>query len=377
MIRHAIFLARKDLRYLLREWSTWFWAFLMPIVFFYFIGTITGGVGGAPEAERIGVFAGENGGFLVDEFVRGLEGAGYKVDRVDAATLEYYIRRIRIPANFTDSVLSGKQSKISFSRTGTGLGADYDEILVKRAAYTVLADLVAADTRSGEANPETFLEVQAVPRTLTLEVVPAGKRRDPPSGFQQAVPGEMVLFILLVMFTTGGLTLYQERTRGILRRLASCPMPRSAVVLGKALSRFAIGVAQILFAMIAGPVLFRVDWGPHIITVLVVLLAYAALAALGGMLLGNFGKSEGQLIAIGVIASNVLAAVGGCMWPIEITPAWAQKASLALPTGWAMDALHKLVSFGDSPIAVLPHLLALTGAVMCAGYLLSKSFRFE
>jgi ABC-type siderophore export system fused ATPase/permease subunit len=81
--------------------------------------------------------------------------------------------------------------------------------------------------------------------------------------------------------------------------------------------------------------------------------------------------------SIGVVLSNILAAVGGCMWPIEITPAWAQKASLALPTGWAMGAMHKLVSFGDSPLSVLPHLLALAVAAACAAYLISRSFRFE
>jgi ABC-2 type transport system permease protein len=377
MIRDAMFLARKDLHYLLREWGTWIWGFLMPILFFYFIGTITGGMTGPPEAKRIGISAVPNAGFLVDEFVRGLEGAGYKVDRVDAQALGDYSRRITIPPDFTNSVLAGRQSTITLRRTGTGLNADYDEILVKRAAYSVLADLLAANKRTGAATPESFREVQALPQMLTLEVTSAGTRRDPPTGFQQAVPGEMVLFILLVMFTTGGITLYQERTQGILRRLASSPMPRSAVVLGKALSRLAIGVAQIIFAMIAGIYLFKVDWGPHLIAVFAVLLSYAALAALGGMLLGNFGKSEGQLIAIGVILSNILAAVGGCMWPIEITPAWAQKTSLALPTGWAMGAMHKLISFGDSPLSVLPHLLALVLAVVGAAYLISRSFRFE
>jgi ABC-2 type transport system permease protein len=346
MFRAAIFLARKDLQYLLREWSTWLWAFLMPILFFYFIGTIIGRMSGPPEAARIGLPAGQDAGFLVDEFVRGLEGFGYKVDRVDAQVL-------------------------------TGLAADYDEISVKRAAYSVLADLITANKRIGEATPETFREVQAMPHMLILEVMSAGTRRDPPAGFQQAVPGMMVLFILLVMFTTGGISLYQERIQGILRGLASSPMPRSTVVVGKALSRLAIGVAQIIFAMLAGTFLFKVDWGPHWVAVLAVLLGYAALAALGGMLLGNFGKSEGQLVAIGVIVSNILAAVGGCMWPIEVTPLWAQKLSLALPIGWVMGAMHKLVSFGDSPLSVLPHMLALVLAAACAAYLISRSFRFE
>ncbi len=377
MIRDALFLARKDLPHFFREWSTWFWAILMPIVFFYFIGTITGGMAGPASAETIGVVAGKDAGFLADEFVRGLKAAGYKIDRVDSAALGLYSRRITIPAGFTETVLAGRQASIEFSRTGKGLDADYDTIRVKRAAYSVLADLIAANKRIGEATSEAFRKVQAIPHTLTLEVKPAGARQTIPLGFQQAVPGTMVQFILLMMFTTGGVGLYLERTQGILRRLASSPMSRSAVVLGKALSRLTIGFIQIAFAMLAGTFLFKVDWGPHLVMVLLVLCAYATLAALAGMLLGNFGKSEGQIIAIGVILSNALAAVGGCWWPVEVTPAWARKASLALPTGWAMGAMHKLVSFGDSPVSALPYLLALVAAAICAGYLISRYFRFQ
>jgi ABC-type Na+ efflux pump permease subunit len=377
MIRDAFFLVRKDLPHFLREWSTWFWAVLMPIVFFYFIGTITSGMSGSAGAETIGVFSGQNAGFLADEFVSSLETAGYKVARVDAVVLGLYTRRITIPPGFTEAVLAGKPATIAFSRTGTGLTADYDEIRVKRAAYSILADLIAANKRTGEVTPESLRKVRAIPRKLTLEVKPAGARQTVPVGFQQAVPGIMVQFILLTMFTTGGLSLYQERTQGILRRLASSPLPRSAVVLGKLFSRLAIGLIQIAFAMLAGTFLFKVDWGPHLAMVLLVLCAYATFAALLGMLLGNFGRSEGQIMAIGVILSNVLAAIGGCWWPVEITPAWAQTASLALPTGWAMGAMHKLVSFGDSPLSALPQLLALAAAAACAAWLIARSFRFQ
>ena len=80
--------------------------------------------------------------------------------------------------------------------------------------------------------------------------------------------------------------------------------------------------------------------------VVVVLLVYGSLAATMGMLLGNFGRTEAQVVGLGVIASNVLAGLGGCWWPIEITPMWTQKLALVFPTGWTMDALHKLMNFG-------------------------------
>ena len=45
LLQGAWFIARKDVAYLLRRRETILWTFVMPIVFFYFIGTVTGGFG--------------------------------------------------------------------------------------------------------------------------------------------------------------------------------------------------------------------------------------------------------------------------------------------------------------------------------------------
>jgi ABC-2 type transport system permease protein len=86
---------------------------------------------------------------------------------------------------------------------------------------------------------------------------------------------------------------------------------------------------------------------------------------------------KGKVIGFGVIASNLVAGLGGCWWPIEITPVWAQKLSLAFPTGWTMDALHKLMDFGASPASVIPHLCVTAGATLVAGFVLARKFRFQ
>jgi hypothetical protein len=42
-----------------------------------------------------------------------------------------------------------------------------------------------------------------------------------------------------------------------------------------------------------------------------------------------------------------------------------------------MDAMHKLVSFGAGPAAVVPHLLVLSAAALGAGYVLARTFKFQ
>jgi ABC-2 type transport system permease protein len=377
MLRDALYLMRQDLRHLFRARETWLWTFLMPIVFFYFIGTVTGGHSrpGA-RTESIALSAPADAGFLADHLAKRLEEREYRVVRGKESQLAAYDRLLTLPAGFSQSVLAGRQVTVTLTRKGAGLGADYDELRVTRAVYTVLADLVVT-AKDGTTSAQSLAAVAARPHNLTLRVTPAGKRLVPPQGFEQAVPGTMVMFVLLIMFTSGAVTLTIERNQGILRRLASSPMSRGAVVLGKWGARMGLGLVQIAFAMLAARVLFGIHWGPYLGAVVAVMLAYAAMATGLGMLLGNLGRTEGQVIGIGVLASNVLALLGGCWWPIEITPPWAQKLALTLPTGWAMDAMHKLVSFGAGPAAVIPHVLALTALALAAGYALARSFRFQ
>ena len=378
MLRDALYLARKDLRQMFRGRETWVWAFVMPVVFFYFIGTVTGGFSRPRSAvERIGLSAPADAGFLVDQFVTRLEALGYKVERVDEQKLNSYTRRITVPAGFTASVLAGKQAVLKLSRAGGGLNADYDEIRVKRAAYAVLADLIVAVKDNGQATPAAFEKLAAAPHPITLSVVPAGKRKTIPTGFQQAVPGTMVMFLLLVMFTSGSVSLLQERKEGILLRLASTPMSRGAVVMGKWLARWTLGLIQIAFAMLTGQPAFQSGLGAQ---------PRGRGGRPGGLRsAGRRGRDAArQLRQVrrashrpGRDRSNILAMAGGCWWPAEITPLWAQKAGLALPTGWAMNAMHKLVSFGDAPLSVLPHFLAMTLAALVAGYILARRFRFQ
>lgn len=378
MLRDAFYIARMDVRYLLGRRETLIWTFVMPVVFIYFIGTITGHNSSADSRDPLAVSIASDAGFLADQLVERLTADDYRVARTHSQDdFLRYARRLEIPAGFTTSVLAGHPMKVRFSRTGRQLDTTFDQVRIARAVYTLLADLTTIRSHGQEPSPERFAAIASAPRPLTLEVHAAGKRVEPPSGFEQSGPGIMVMFTLLVLFTSGAVTLTIERRIGILRRLASSPMSRRAVVIGKWGARMTVGFIQIAFAMLAGRILFHVHWGPNLPAVLITLLAYGALAAALAMLLGNMGRTEGQVIGLGVILSNVLAGLGGCWWPIEITPPWAQKLALFLPTGLTMNALHQLVNFGASPATVAPQVAALALAAALSLYILSRTFRFQ
>ena len=378
MYRDAIFIGTKDVQYMLKSKETLMWVFIMPIVFFYFIGTITGGFASPRgQKDKLALKVGADAGFLADQLVHRLEERDYEIVRTDTdEEFARYARQLTIPAGFTDSALAGTPVDVEFTRHKSGLGNDYDTMRVGRAVYTVLADVMVSG-RMGETTAESLDRLNAMPHALTLEVKPAGKRKRIPTGFEQAIPGIMVMFTLLVMTTSGAVLLVIERRQGLLRRLASTPIDRLGVVLGKWGGKLMLGIVQIVFAMLAGTVLFKMKWGPDLGAVFLVMLSYGALMASLGILLGTLARTEGQAIGIGVMSANLLGALGGCWWPIEITPAWMQKFQLFLPTGWAMDALHKLVSFAAGPASVIPHVLGMSLGTIVLVILSARIFRFE
>ena len=78
-----------------------------------------------------------------------------------------------------------------------------------------------------------------------------------------------------------------------------------------------------------------------------------------------------------MLAANALAALGGCWWPIEITPAWMQFVQKLIPTGWTMDALHKLISFQADASSVIPNIAMLLAAAAVFGGMAVRRFRYE
>lgn len=380
LLRSALFVARKDLWYLLRQKETLLWTFAMPPVFFFFIGTVTGGMsGGMEEKPALDLVAPEPAGFLVEGLDQRLVAEGFDVRRATAPPADSIAapRRLVLGPGFTDSLVAGRRVPARFEREGElDPTAQRDQIRVARAVYGLLAD-AALVASVGDSVTEAALAREGTrSRLFTLDVRPAGEAAEPPMGFQQAVPGTMVMFTLLVLLTSGAVLLVIERRDGLLRRVASTPLPRAGVVAGKWGSRMALATVQIGFAMAIGTLFFRVDWGPDLWMVLAILFVWAALCAGLAIVSGNLARTEGQAVGLGVFAANLLAALGGCWWPIEVTPGWAQSVAMAIPTGWTMAGLHRLMSFQAGAASAAPHALALLLAAMVVGWIAVRTFRY-
>ncbi|MHC4377904.1 MAG: ABC transporter permease [Planctomycetota bacterium] len=380
-------IATHDLRVALRQRETQLWTFLMPILFFWFIGTVTGGFApsgpaGDLDPVPLDVHVEPGAGFVVEGLVARLEQSGFAVNRIDAAAhSEADPERLAlfVPADLSQRLLAGEDQVLRFQGKSGGLFGEFGEFALQQAVLGTLGDLTALAALERPPSAEALAELREAPSSVTLDVRPA--RRDQraviPSGFDQAVPGTMVMFTLLLLLTSGASTWIIERREGVLLRLGAAPIQRTAVVLGKALGKGGLGAVQLTYAMVLGHLAFGVDWGPNLPAVALLLFSYAAFLSGLSLWLGNLAKNEGQAIGLGVLCGNVFGALGGCWWPIEVTPEWMQTLSLFLPTGWAMDGLHKLVSFGAPPAEVLPHVGGMLLGAIAMLALLARRLRLS
>jgi ABC-2 type transport system permease protein len=377
MLRQALFVAVKDLRYLLRDRRQLVWLLIMPPVFMYFIGTSTAGMGMGAGATPLAIRGAEQAGFVGAYLQKRLVEYGFELTSFDSAeAFAQQRRRLTLPVGLSDSLLSGGKIKLDLKHSEAGLDREYDVFRVQRAAYATLA-AVAVSAQDGEVTAAELTQIETQSRALSLRVEKAGQRRHIPSGFEQAIPGILVMFGLMNMLNSGAILLVGERERGLLRRLAYAPIPRGAVVLGKWGGRMALGAVQVALGLFFGTVFFAMNWGPYWPMVVVVLMTWGSFCASCGLLLGSVGRSQGQVAGLGTLATMSLAALGGCWWPIEITPEWMQLLQKALPSGWAMDAMHRLISFGLGPESVAVHIVALLIGALVVGRLGARHFRYQ
>jgi ABC-type multidrug transport system permease subunit len=169
--------------------------------------------------------------------------------------------------------------------------------------------------------------------------------------------------------------LASERRNGVIKRLMVHPVGRLELIMGKIYGLILLGLPQILFFMAVGRFLFHINLGANLPSVTLTLLVFAWVAGSLGVLVGSLTVAEDRVTGTCVLASLLMAALGGCWWPLEIGPPALKTVALCTPTGWAVQALHLLISFGSGLGAVLVPLTVLAGFGLAANVLAARFFR--
>lgn len=379
-LREIALIAAADFKLTLKERSVILWIFVMPIVFMVFFGlTFRGGGGGQAKAGLM--IENADTGFVSRALVAELRKEPLAIiDSLKAG--EQAVRTLVIPGDFSEKVLA-RRRVVLIVRTGENANLEASGAVqgaLFRDLIKVVADLIQIESgRLGTSGGAIKLvdgklegsllalarakpgeidsirieldSLRAAPPLVTVRSSTVGSAEKIPSGFELSLPGNLVMFVLMSMAFSGiGITV--ERKEGLLRRFAYTPAGRREVVLGKLLGRMDIAFVQILFLLAVGRFAFRVPLGGSPGALILLMVALAFCAGSFGVLFGSIFRSPEQVSALSVIATLTMSALGGCWWPIEVVSKPFKIVALFFPTGWAMDGLHKLISFGYGMRAV-------------------------
>ena len=360
-MRRAWYVASKELLETRRDRLAALFTIILPVVFTIFLGILIGGaensglplavanLDGQPTAQR-----------LLDRLA---QSSLVELRTTPAADIDSAVRTQKvaagliIPEGFSAAVQAGNAASVTFVRVETSSGAQSVLQAVQTAVSQTNIGMLAAKTAAEQVSQATgkpldeamlssassLADAQLAAPAATVQLVNAsGAPASIAGGFDQSSSGSLVQWVLFSLLSVAT-TLVWERRKGLLRRLSVAGVRAREIVGGKMLAMVIITLLQQLLLILLGQLAFHVHYFNSVPALLVVMVSLSLLAASFGLLISSVFRSEQAVIATTVISAQLLAALGGAWFPLEITGASFQRVAHVLPSAWVMDSLHGII----------------------------------
>ena len=92
--------------------------------------------------------------------------------------------------------------------------------------------------------------------------------------------------------------------------------------------------------------MLSVPYGNDPLALAVMLISFGLAGTAFGIMLGTFSRTMSQAGGLSILFAMLFAALGGCWWPLEITPPIYQTLVKVLPSTWAMLGLTDIIVYG-------------------------------
>lgn len=342
-----------ELKQILIKPQSYILMFGMPIIFTLIFGGLLGGSGNTKVNVSL---VDEDGSVLSSKYYEDIK----KSDLISIEKVTYKEGKqklenkkssgiVIIRKDFQKSMLDGRVESIQFQASADFTGGTSVEQVLASALKKMEIEVSAA--RDFEKKSNTSWEIMY--KEIYTKIEPISIQKESISHDDQKLnnvtgraAGFSILFVMIVMLSATG-TILKARQLGVWSRLLEAPVSKVQILTGYILSFFLIGWIQFGVLMILTHSLFDVQWGNLlgvIILVSVLLLAVIGLA----LLLASIVKTTEQQSALGNIVVISTCMIGGLYWPIEIEPAWMQKAANFVPQTWAMRGFTELIVRGGT-----------------------------
>jgi ABC-2 type transport system permease protein len=178
-----------------------------------------------------------------------------------------------------------------------------------------------------------------------LHAIPTGKI----DYFTFLAPGILAQSVLFISIFYG-ISVIWERDLGILQKLLASPAPRSALVLGKALSAGIRALAQgIIIYLLTMVMHVPLNWSPFALAgVVTSIVLGAAMFSTFSLMVACIVKTRERFMGIGQILTMPLFFASNAIYPLSIMPDWLKTIAHLNPLTYQVDILRTLMITGGS-----------------------------
>ena len=362
-------MVRKDLQLFFSDRKAVIMSFAAPILIASFFGSIFGSAGSSDAARIPIMVADQDNGVISQSIVTAI-----KADKTLGVTLT-------TPDSARESVRTGKVSVGVIIPAGFG---DAAGLAFFNGQNKPELNLVYDPSRTAELGMvrgmlmghvvEAIIKAarpDAPPMTAPFTVKEQPGMTNPNAGYNayaHSFAGMGIQFLLFAAIDLG-IGILLERQRGLWKRLRSAPLSKGALLGGKALSGMLITLLTLLVSFTFAIVVFKVRIAGSVPGFLMVAVATALMASNFGLLIAALGRTPGATRGVSILATLMMVMLGGAWIPTFFFPAWLQKATVVVPTRWAIDGIDAMTWRGVGlsgavlPTAVLLGFAALFGGI--------------
>ena len=157
-------------------------------------------------------------------------------------------------------------------------------------------------------------------------------------------PGILAQSVLFVSIFYG-ISAIWERDLGVLHRYMVSPAPRSALVIGKAVSSGIRGLSQ-AFVIYLCAAIMGVDLSLqplHIIAVILLIIAGSGLFSTFSLIIACIVKTRERFMGIGQVLTMPIFFASNAIYPIALMPPWLKTVSSLNPLTYEVDGLRAMM----------------------------------
>ena len=365
----ALAITAVNVKRLLREPSTIFFVFVFPMLLILVLGASFGG-SFRPKVGLLNAGSGPYAAAFADQITGDAEfnTIEYKDDDGLLTDVERGLVNmgVIIPADYDQRLNAGEVGKVEF------VGRADQSVVEYRATIEAIAagqnSIFSAARVTADAGLTDFATAVADARMvaaasggidIATETTGEAMFGDNLGQFDLGAPSNLILFVFLTSLA-GSAALINTRRLGVSRRMVSTPTSIAQILVGETGGRFAIAMTQGLFIMIGAALVFGVHWG-NLVGAGALLIMIALVGAGSGILMGAIFDNDEQAGSLGVFLGLGLAALGGCMVPLEIFPKTMVTIAHITPHAWGLDGFAELIRRGGNVTSIIPQLAVLAG----------------